>query len=68
MSTSRPPGDGPTTDSEFNDQLGTLIRRAHGNGVDVEGGWAFRTEHEDRPDWGVEIYEVTKPRRSVDIG
>ena len=67
MSTSHPSADGPSTDSEFNDKLGALLVRAHRNGVDVGGGWAFRNDGDD-PDWGIEIYEVTKPRSTPDVG
>ena len=68
MSTTQPPSDDPTTDSEFGDRLGSLIRAAHRNGIDVEGGWAFRNDGGDDPDWGVEIYEVTKSRSQSDVG
>lgn len=52
------PSDGPTTAPEFERRLFRLVREAHENGVDVEGGWADRNGDPDRPDWGVEIYEV----------
>lgn len=60
MSNPSQPTDGPTTDIEFRERLGTLLRRAHGNGVDVTGGWAFRENGPDVPDWGVEIHAVVK--------
>lgn len=68
MSTPHPSEDGPTTEREFDDKLGSLLERARRNGVDVEGGWDFRSDRDEIPDWGVEIYEVTKPRRAVDVG
>lgn len=60
MSSSPYPTDGPTTEREFHDGLGTLLRQAHKNGVDVEGGWEYRHMEPELPDWGVEIYVVTK--------
>lgn len=60
MSTFTPSSDGPTTEAEFHDRLGSLIRTAYANSVDIEGGWAYRTTNDDYPDWGVEIYEVVK--------
>ena len=68
MTAASPPTDGPTTDGEFNDQLGELIRNAHANDVDVAGGYAFRHDGDNDPDWGVEIYEVTKSRPAIDVG
>lgn len=49
----------PTTAGEFHDALGTLLARAERNGVDVEGGWAFRDD--DRTGRGVEIHRVVGP-------
>lgn len=63
MCTSHPSSNGPTTEEEFQEQLASLIRAAHATGVDVEGGWMDRTESEDLPDWGIEIYEVVKPHQ-----
>lgn len=67
MSQSSPSADGPTSREEFNDRLGGLIRTSYENGVDVEGGWAFR-EDDDGPDWGVEIYEVMRRSSRSDDG
>ena len=62
MSTPTPAGDGPTTESEFNQHLGSLLASAYRNGIDVEGGWEYRHSGSDLPDWGVEIYVVeSKP-------
>ncbi|MFB6079879.1 MAG: hypothetical protein ABEJ81_02585 [Haloferacaceae archaeon] len=62
MSAFEPSSDGPTTEQAFQNDLARLIRVAHANGVDVEGGWEDRTLDADAPDWGIEIYEVSKPR------
>lgn len=64
MHESTPSNDGPRTEQEFNERLIRLIRDAHANGVDVEGGWMDRTRN-DEPDWGVEIYEVVKDARRL---
>lgn len=64
---SRPTATGPETEAAFESNLIWLLRTASENGVDVRGGWMDRNESEELPDWGIEIYEVTKgPRRSVD--
>ena len=63
-----PPSDGPTTEEEFQARLVRLIRAARANGVDVEGGWMDRNPRGDEPDWGIEIYEVSKPDRLRDGG
>lgn len=48
-----------TSEEELQDKLQSLLRRAHENGVDVEGGWDCRngTEH---PDWDIVVTEVQK--------
>lgn len=47
----------PTTREELNTELKSLLRRAHGNDVGVEGGWECRNG--DRyPDWDVVVTEV----------
>ncbi|MFB6074524.1 MAG: hypothetical protein ABEJ89_05885 [Haloarculaceae archaeon] len=60
MPVSRPGPDGPTTESEFEDNLSWLLRQAHANSVGVEGGWDYRTADAEYPDWGIEIYRVTE--------
>ena len=55
------PPDGPGSEQEFQDALARLIRTVYENGVDVEGGWVDRHSDPEQPDWGIEIYEVTKP-------
>lgn len=58
--TRAPPFDGEaTSDSEFRELLGWVIRTAYGNGVAVEGGWECRNGA-DLPDWETVILEVTK--------
>lgn len=49
----------PETREEFRAQLERLIRTAESNGVDVAGGYGFRTD-DDAPDWNVELSEVQK--------
>ena len=51
----------PKTDEELHEQLEVVIRSAESNGVDIEGGYEFRTT-DHRPDWDVEIIEVAKRR------
>lgn len=48
-----------SSEAELNAELKALLRRAHLNGIDVEGGWECRngTEH---PDWDVIVTEVEK--------
>ncbi|SIR61659.1 hypothetical protein [Natronorubrum thiooxidans] len=48
-----------SSEAELNAELKALLRRAHSNGIDVEGGWECRngTEH---PDWDVIVTEVEK--------
>lgn len=50
----------PTSADELHTGLQALIRQAHSNGVDVQGGWECRngTAH---PDWDVVVTEVSKP-------
>jgi|GEM_PF-2047748 len=60
---SQPGPAGPETEAEFEANLIWLLRTAHANGVDVEGGWMDRKDSIDEPDWGIEIYEVAKRRR-----
>ncbi|MFC7231185.1 hypothetical protein ACFQMM_06775 [Saliphagus sp. GCM10025308] len=47
------------TRAELNTELQSLLRRASGNGVDVEGGWECRNGPE-HPDWDVIVTEVRK--------
>lgn len=61
MPGSPPTADGPATEPEFEASLVRLLRTAYDNGVGIEGGWCDRNPRPDRPDWDVEIYEVTKP-------
>ncbi|MFB6140737.1 MAG: hypothetical protein ABEJ26_09925 [Halosimplex sp.] len=63
MQTTRPNGDGPASEEEFERNLIWLIRSASDNGVDVAGGWMDRTGDPDRSHWGIEIYEVTAAER-----
>ncbi|ELY44883.1 hypothetical protein [Natronorubrum bangense] len=48
-----------SSEAELHAELKALFRRAHANGIDVEGGWECRngTEH---PDWDVIVTEVEK--------
>jgi len=52
-------GGSPATEGQLHEELQTLIREAHGNGVDVVGGWECRNGSE-HPDWDVVVTEVTK--------
>ncbi|WP_144796849.1 hypothetical protein [Halorubrum depositum] len=54
-----PGDDSPTAEAEFRDELRALLRRAHEEGVDVEGGWDCRNGSE-HPDWDVVVSEVRK--------
>ena len=57
-------GDGPPTEAaEFRDELGALLRRAHEEGVDVEGGWDC-PNGPGHPDWDVLVSEVRKSEAS----
>ncbi|MFC7213004.1 hypothetical protein ACFQO4_02770 [Saliphagus sp. GCM10025334] len=47
------------TRAELNAEMQSLLRQAHGNGVDVEGGWECRNGPE-QPDWDVIVTEVRK--------
>ncbi len=49
----------PRSQTEFSMRLRELVRTAHENDVDVEGGWNCRYES-DLPDWEVAITEVVK--------
>ncbi|GAB3705002.1 hypothetical protein [Halorubrum pallidum] len=53
----------PSTEAEFRADLRSLLRRAHEEDIDIEGGWECRngTEH---PDWDVVVSEVQKPTAS----
>ena len=53
----------PTSEAELRAELGVLLRRAHANGIDVEGGWECRNGVE-HPDWDVIVTEVRKPEES----
>ncbi|WP_232686705.1 hypothetical protein [Halobacterium zhouii] len=48
-----------TTSTELHAELKSLLRRAHTNGIDVEGGWACRNDAE-HPDWDIVVTEVQK--------
>lgn len=48
-----------TSKAELNAELKSLLRRAHENGVDVEGGFECRNGVE-HPDWDVVVTEVEK--------
>lgn len=54
---------GPTNSQELNEELKSLLRRAHENGIDIDGGWECRNGSID-PDWDVIITEVTKPEQT----
>lgn len=58
MSDFADPKNGPTTEHAFEELLVELVRSAHENGVDVEGGWGDRSERPETPNWSVEIYEI----------
>ncbi|WP_290813502.1 HalOD1 output domain-containing protein [Halovivax sp.] len=47
-------------DGGFGRVLSTVVDAAHRNGIDVCGSWSLRSDR-SRPDWEVEITEVTKP-------
>ena len=49
----------PETDEELQEQLEVVIRSAESNGLDIEGGYEFRTA-DHRSDWDMEIVEVAK--------
>lgn len=51
------------TEAAFHEKLQELVRRAHDNDVDVEGGWACRNG-DGHPDWDVVVTEVEKAERS----
>ncbi|WP_431358905.1 hypothetical protein [Halovenus amylolytica] len=50
----------PTSADELHTDLQALIRQAHSNGVDVQGGWECRNGTE-YPDWDIVVTEVEKP-------
>jgi len=54
MTTTGPP---PTSAEELNAELRSLLRRAHVNGIEVEGGWDC-TNGPEHPDWDVVVTEV----------
>jgi hypothetical protein len=47
----------PTTPGEFDEALSALIRSAHENGVEVEGGWDVADD--GTTTWAVEITRVS---------
>ena len=51
------PGDDATDEQQFQRNLTELVRRAHDDGVDVEGGWTVGSSDGTR-NWSVEIFEV----------
>lgn len=48
-----------TSEEALNAEMKALLRRAHANGVDVEGGWECRNG-DGHPDWDVVVTEVRK--------
>ncbi|WP_340099726.1 hypothetical protein [Salinibaculum salinum] len=52
-----------TSEEDLHTELQSLLRQAHENDINVEGGWDCRngTEH---PDWDVIITEVQKTEGS----
>lgn len=48
-----------TSEDALEARLGDILRRAHANGVDVEGGWECRNGS-DHPDWDVVVSAVRK--------
>ena len=52
-----------TSKAELNAKLQALLRRAHENGLDVEGGFECRNGVE-HPDWDVIVTEVEKNEQS----
>jgi len=46
-------------ETDFQEQLGSLVEEAYENGVDVRGGWPVRVNEEDVPDWDVEIVALS---------
>ncbi|OYR47791.1 MULTISPECIES: hypothetical protein [unclassified Halorubrum] len=58
-----PDDDAPTAEAEFRDELQTLLREAHDEGIDVEGGWDCRNGP-GHPDWDVVVSKVQKSEAS----
>ena len=56
---------GPTNSQELNEELKSLLRQAHDNGIGIDGGWECRNGPE-HPDWDVLITEVTKTEQTDD--
>lgn len=56
MTTVEPP---LSSETELQDELKELLRRAYESGLDVEGGWDCRNG-EEHPDWDVIVTEVQK--------
>ncbi|WP_435074988.1 hypothetical protein [Halorubrum sp. HHNYT27] len=54
----------PSDETAFHDELRSLLRHAHEQDVDVEGGWECRNGAE-HPDWDVIVSEVQKPDDSA---
>lgn len=50
--------DGISTPGEFEEALGQLLRTAHGNDVDVVGGWDIRADGAAIPDLDVVVTVV----------
>jgi hypothetical protein len=46
-----------SSEADLHAELKALLRRAHANGLDVEGGWACRNG-DDHPDWDVVVSQV----------
>lgn len=51
---------GSVSADAFESILEHLIHQSYLNGIDIQGSWSLRTAA-NRPDWEVEITEVTKP-------
>lgn len=52
-----------TSKAELNTELKALLLKAHGNGIDIEGGFECRNGGE-HPDWDVIVTEVEKNEHS----
>jgi len=48
-----------TSEEELNEELKSLLHRAHNNGIDVRGGWECRNGDE-YPDWDLVVTEIRK--------
>lgn len=57
MSTDHSTDEEPQSTDSFNEALRELLRSAHDNGVNVEGGWECRNGT-PYPDWDVDVIEL----------